>query len=122
MPSGYARGVKGLYAIIDADFLTERRLEPLLYLEAVLSAHPAAVQLRAKSLGARETLALLRLLSGRCAAEHVPLFANDRPDLAILANCAGVHLGQTDIDLLDARRLSSALAIGISSSNGWMSG
>jgi thiamine-phosphate pyrophosphorylase len=114
MPSGMLRGVKGLYAIIDVDFLTERRLSPIPYLEAVLSAHPAAVQLRAKSLGARQTLALLRVLSARCASEHVPFFANDRPDLAILASCDGVHLGQTDMDLVDARRLSSELAIGVS--------
>lgn len=106
--------MKGLYAIIDASFLTERRLAPLSYLEAVLSAHPAAVQLRAKSLGARDTLALLRVLAARCAAEHVPFFANDRPDLAILANCYGVHLGQTDIAIEDARRLSSELSIGLS--------
>lgn len=106
--------MRGLYAIVDADFLTERRLPPLPYLEALLSAHPAAVQLRAKSLGARETLALLRLLSARCAAEQVPFFANDRPDLAILARCAGVHLGQTDLSPVDARQLSSELAIGLS--------
>ena len=106
--------MKGLYAIIDADFLNERGLSPLPYLEAVLSAHPAAVQLRAKSGGARQTLALLRLLSARCATEHVPFFANDRPDLAILANCSGVHLGQTDMDVADARRLSPELAIGLS--------
>lgn len=106
--------MKGLYAIIDADFLTERRLSPLPYLEAILSAHPTAVQLRAKALGARQTLALLRLLQARCAAAGVPLFANDRPDLAILARCDGVHLGQTDIELADARRLSSELAIGLS--------
>src|SRR5688572_22477302 len=101
MPSGMLEGVRGLYAIIDADFLTERGLEPLPYLEAVLSVHPAAVQLRAKSLAARDTLALLRALRARCAAAHVRLFANDRPDLAILANCDGVHLGQTDMDLED---------------------
>ena len=106
--------MKGLYAIVDADVLTQRRLEALPYLEAVLSAHPAAVQLRAKSLGPRQTLALLRLLRARCAAEHVPFFANDRPDLAILANCDGVHLGQSDIDPVDARRLTSELAIGLS--------
>lgn len=106
--------MRGLYAIVDADFLTERRLSPLPYLEALLLARPAAVQLRAKSLGPRETLALLRLLSDRCAAEQVPFFANDRPDLAILAKCAGVHLGQTDLSPVDVRRLSSELAIGLS--------
>jgi thiamine-phosphate pyrophosphorylase len=44
----------------------------------------------------------------------VPLFANDRPDLALLAGCRGVHLGQADLPLADARRLAPELELGIS--------
>lgn len=111
---GYAGGVKGLYAIIDTDFLSERRLEPLPFLDAVLSACPAAVQLRAKSLGGRDTLRLLRAMQARCAARRVALFANDRPDLASLAGCQGVHLGQADLSASDVRRIAPQLAIGLS--------
>jgi thiamine-phosphate pyrophosphorylase len=106
--------VKGLYAIVDLDFVTQRGLEPLSFAEALLAAHPAALQLRAKSAGARETLALLRALQVRAAAAKVPLFANDRPDLALLAGCAGVHVGQADPSLADVRRLGPGLAIGVS--------
>lgn len=106
--------MRGLYAIADVDFLAQRRVAPLALVDALLPARPAAIQLRAKSLGARETLALLRAIRARCAPLGIPVFANDRPDLAALAECAGVHLGQTDLVITDARRLAPGLAIGIS--------
>jgi thiamine-phosphate pyrophosphorylase len=106
--------VKGLYAILDVDFLLQRGVEPLPFADALLAARPAALQVRAKSAGARDALALLRAVQLRASAAQVPLFANDRPDLALLAGCAGVHLGQTDVSLADARRLGPELALGIS--------
>ena len=106
--------MKGLYAIVDVDFLLQRGVEPLPFAEAVLAARPAAVQVRAKSAGARDALALLRVVQARAAVLGVPVFANDRPDLALLAGCAGVHLGQDDLGLGDARRLGPALALGVS--------
>jgi thiamine-phosphate pyrophosphorylase len=106
--------VKGLYAILDLDFLLQRGVEPLAFADAVLAARPAALQVRAKSAGAREVLALLRAVQARAVAARVPLFANDRPDLALLAGCAGVHLGQADVSLADARRLGPELALGVS--------
>jgi len=112
--SGKVATVRGLYAIVDLDFLNQRGVEPLAFADAVLAAQPAALQLRAKSAGARDTLALLRALQARASARGVPLFANDRPDLAVLAGCSGVHLGQTDLSLSDARRVAPELALGVS--------
>jgi thiamine-phosphate pyrophosphorylase len=106
-------GVQGLYAIVDLDFLSERGLEPLAFVDAVLGARPAALQLRAKSAGARDTLELLRAMRARATPLGVALFANDRPDLALLAGC-GVHLGQEDLALSDVRRLAPQLEIGVS--------
>src|SRR4051794_6832663 len=106
--------MRGLYAIADVDTLARRGVDVLRFCEAVLSARPCALQLRAKSLGARETLALLRALRAPCTAWQVPLFANDRLDLALLAACDGVHLGQTDPSLADARRLAPGLTVGVS--------
>lgn len=106
--------MRGLYAIIDLDFLNQRGVEPLAFADAVLRARPAALQLRAKSAGAREALELLRALQARASRAGVPVFANDRPDLALLAGCHGVHLGQSDLALADARRLAPELALGVS--------
>jgi thiamine-phosphate pyrophosphorylase len=106
--------MRGLYAIADIDVLRARGVSPVGFVEALLPARPAALQLRAKSLGARETLALLRALRGPCTAYSVPLFANDRPDLAVLAGCDGAHLGQADLSLADARQVAPGLALGVS--------
>jgi thiamine-phosphate pyrophosphorylase len=42
------------------------------------------------------------------------LFANDRPDLALLAGCDGVHVGQVDLPLAHVRRLAPGLRVGVS--------
>jgi thiamine-phosphate pyrophosphorylase len=106
--------MRGLYAILDTDALDRRALDPCAFAEAVLDARPAAVQLRDKASGARRTLALLRSLAPLAARAGVPLFANDRPDLALLARCDGVHVGQDDVPPALVRGLGGALRVGLS--------
>jgi thiamine-phosphate pyrophosphorylase len=100
--------MQGLYAIVDTGTLTRRGIAIVPFVEAVLEARPAALQLRDKKGDARRTLELLRAIAPLCARASVPLFANDRPDLALLAGCAGVHLGQGDLPAAAARALSLA--------------
>jgi thiamine-phosphate pyrophosphorylase len=104
----------GLYAIVDAGALDQRSLNPVAFAEAVLSVFPAALQLRAKNVSARETLALLRELAPMCHRAGVQLVANDRPDLAILAGCDLVHVGQDDMPIERVRRIAPGLGVGIS--------
>jgi thiamine-phosphate pyrophosphorylase len=100
--------MQGLYAIVDTDTLNRRGIEVVPFVEAVLEARPAALQLRDKKGDSRRTLALLRAIAPLCARAAVPLFANDRPDLALLAGCVGVHLGQLDLPAAAARALTLA--------------
>src|SRR5262249_28090692 len=112
---GYAeRRMRGLYAIVDVDFLRSAEVPWLAFAEEVLSARPAALQLRAKSAGAPGPLERLRALKPLCSRAGVPLFANDRPDLAVLAGCQGVHVGQEDLAVREVRRFSKSLRIGVS--------
>lgn len=106
--------MRGLYAIIDHGSLGRLGVDLLAFARAVLAAGPGAVQLRAKALGAGDTLAILRALAPLCRAAHVPLFANDRPDLALLGGCDGVHVGQTDLAVADVRAAFPALKVGVS--------
>ena len=53
-----------------------------------------SVQLRLKAAPAREQVALARAL---VAALRVPVLVNDRPDVALAAGAAGVHLGPDDL-------------------------
>ncbi len=110
--------MRGLYAIVDVDTLDRVGLELEPFVEAVLEARPVAVQLRDKSSGARAMLDRLERLLPLCRAAAVPLFANDRADLAALAGVNGVHVGQHDLPVELARavgaRLGIALSVGVS--------
>ena len=75
------------------------------------------IQIREKELDAGPLLdhihEVIDLVQGRAA-----VIINDRPDLALLAGADGVHLGQTDLSPLDARRLlGDQMIIGVSTSN-----
>jgi thiamine-phosphate pyrophosphorylase len=62
-----------------------------------------AVQLRLKAPSAREQVALARAL---VAALRVPVLVNDRPDIALAAGAAGVHLGGDDLPVALARAIA----------------
>ena len=106
--------MRGLYPIVDTDALKARGIALLEFAEQVLSAHPPLLQLRAKHLGGRDTLSLLSALLPLCRARGTLLFANDRPDLAMLAGCDGIHVGQDDLPLALVRQLAPRLKLGVS--------
>jgi len=60
-----------------------------------------SLQLRLKEASARELADLIRRLR---RVLTVPVLVNDRPDVAIAAGAAGVHLGSEDIPVELARR------------------
>jgi thiamine-phosphate pyrophosphorylase len=49
-----------------------------------------------------------------CHRAGVRLVANDRPDLAILAGCDLVHVGQDDMPIDRVRRIAPGLGVGVS--------
>jgi thiamine-phosphate pyrophosphorylase len=106
--------MRGLYPIVDLDSLLRNGVAPLELASAVLTARPPLLQLRAKARGGREVLELLRGLKPLCAQAGTLLFANDRPDLALIAGVDGVHVGQDDLAVQDVRRLPGTLRIGVS--------
>jgi thiamine-phosphate pyrophosphorylase len=67
-----------------------------------------SVQLRLKAVGGRELAELVRALIGELT---IPLIVNDRPDVAIAAGAAGVHLGPGDLPVRLARRIAPAAFI-----------
>ena len=75
------------------------------------------IQLRDKKGCARDILnfsrKILEMLRGR-----LPFIVNDRVDLAVAAGADGVHLGQEDLPLKEARRMMGSRAImGVSCQN-----
>jgi thiamine-phosphate pyrophosphorylase len=70
-----------------------------------------SVQLRLKLATAREQVALARALLAELGPLGVPLFVNDRPDVALATGAAGVHLGPDDLPVDLARPLGAAAGV-----------
>ena len=70
---------------------------------AALRGGARALQLREKGFADRELLARAQRLVELCRASGALCFVNDRPDIAAAAGADGVHLGQDDLPLADAR-------------------
>jgi len=81
------------------------------FLDAVLAAGVGVVQLREKELEARVILDLAEVFRDRCDAQSVPFIVNDRADVALAARADGVHLGQDDLPIAQARRILGRDAI-----------
>ena len=82
---------------------------------AAVSGGVTCVQLREKHCSTREFLDEARRVRELLVGTGVPLIINDRLDVALAVGADGVHLGQNDMHLSDARRLvGERLVIGIS--------
>jgi thiamine-phosphate pyrophosphorylase len=77
------------------------------------------VQYRDKDASTRRMVEKTRQLMSICSQKGVPLVVNDRLDVALAGGADGVHLGQDDMELADARRIAGDdLIIGVSVTTG----
>lgn len=101
-----------IYVLLDGD-VDERVFE--MRLQSLVQAGVDAVQLRSKRLDDRRLLQRCRQLVELVSGSRVLTFVNDRPDLARLSRASGVHLGQHDLPVHEARRiLHPSQLIGVS--------
>lgn len=76
------------------------------------------LQLREKGLSDRELLRRARQLVDVCRSHGGMCIINDRPDIALLSEADGVHLGQEDLSIADVRRIAGrSLIVGVSTAN-----
>ena len=73
--------------------------------ERCIAAGAGMVQLREKQFDDRELLECARSLREVCARGGALFVVNDRPDIALLSHADGVHLGQDDLSVAQARRI-----------------
>jgi thiamine-phosphate pyrophosphorylase len=98
-----------LYAVVDEELLADRSPADV---AASLAANGATVvQYRAKRLASREFLRRARAVRDALAGSGVPLVINDRLDIAVLSGAGGVHVGQDDVPVAEARILLGPLAV-----------
>lgn len=92
-----------LYLVTDQLSLRGRCLADVV--QAAVQGGVSCVQLREKNLGSRDFLAQALFLKKLLIPYGVPLVINDRIDIALACHAEGVHLGQSDLPVPDARRL-----------------
>ncbi|WP_397402496.1 thiamine phosphate synthase [Phenylobacterium sp.] len=68
----------------------------------------AALQIRLKDVADEIVCAAVDALAPIAQARGVAVILNDRPDLAARMGCDGVHVGQSDASLAEARRIMGA--------------
>jgi thiamine-phosphate pyrophosphorylase len=69
----------------------------------LMQAGVRALQYRNKCGGAREMLREARAIAEMAREAGAKFFVNDRPDIAVLAGASGVHVGQEDLSVEQAR-------------------
>ncbi len=63
------------------------------------------LQLREKGLDGGELLRRARMLVDLCHRHDILCIINDRPDIAVLSDADGVHVGQEDLPAVEARKI-----------------
>jgi thiamine-phosphate pyrophosphorylase len=97
--------IRGFYAVLDRD--DEQ-------LARKLVAHARVLQVRLKPAGAADIVRVARMARRVCAEVGALLIVNDRVDIALVVGADGIHLGQSDLPLREARALAPRLIIGVS--------
>lgn len=95
-----------LYLITDRKLTQGRNLRAVV--EQALDGGVRAIQLREKDLGGKELFELADKISVLCRRYNAQLFINDRIDVALAVDAAGVQLGKTSIPIDTARALLGA--------------
>ena len=95
--------VRGLYVIIDPQVTGGR--DPLDIAVAAVNGGAKMLQLRDKLRDKGESLPLATALHDLCQRNDAMLIVNDHVDIAAAVGSAGVHVGQTDLPVAQARKI-----------------
>lgn len=91
-----------LYVILDAELVHRSILK---FAEQLIDAGVRVLQYRDKSGTPAAMLETSSSLAKFANEAGVSFFVNDRPDIAFLANATGVHVGQNDLSVEQARAI-----------------
>ena len=102
-----------VYAVTDRAWLKGESLKD--QVEKALKGGVTFVQLREKNLDRRLFLEEAATIKELCDSFHVPFVINDDVEIALASGADGVHVGQKDMDVKEARRrLGPGKIIGVS--------
>lgn len=92
-----------LYLCTDRKLMSTNTLEEAV--EQAILGGCSLIQLREKQSSSRELFEMAKRIKAITDRYRVPLIINDRIDIALAVDAAGVHLGQEDIPAKEARRI-----------------
>lgn len=102
-----------LYAVTDRSWVGKQTLYE--QIEASLKGGVTILQLREKDLDSKAFLNEALEIKDLCGSYEVPFIINDDVDVALKCGADGVHIGQSDMALLEARKnLGKDMIIGVS--------
>lgn len=102
-----------LYAVTDRTWAKEKTL--LEQIEDALIGGATCIQLREKELDYKDFLDEALLVKELCRKYSVPFIINDNVNIAIEAGADGIHVGQSDMELLKVRQKTGGkMFIGVS--------
>jgi thiamine-phosphate pyrophosphorylase len=85
--------------------------------EEAIAGGVSMVQLREKDISSRDFYEIALAVQAVTRKHRIPLVINDRLDIALAVGAEGLHIGQSDLPLKEARRLAGEnLFIGVSTS------
>lgn len=113
LQAGMAAVDYSLYLVTDSALAMGRALPEVVC--AAVDGGVTCVQVREKELSSRAYIEQLLAVRPLLRERGIPLFVNDRVDVALAVEADGIHLGQTDLPLTMARGVAAGrLLIGVS--------
>lgn len=112
MGKGRAIIMKNIYLVTDESTPVDALLE---ITRQAVKGGVSMVQLREKHSTGKDFYEKAKRLKEMLDRYHIPLFINDRIDIALAVGASGVHIGQKDLPLSVAKEvLPSSMIVGIS--------
>lgn len=102
-----------LYAVTDRSWTQEKPL--IKQIEEALKGGATAIQLREKEMDEDDFLKEAFEVKALCNKYKVPFFINDNVEIAVKCGADGVHIGQNDMDVRQARKIiGDKMILGVS--------
>lgn len=104
-----------IYPVVSSDFCSNRSVPDVL--AGIAAGGAKIVQIREKSMSDCAMFELLQVCKRITDAYNMLLIVDDRLDLAMAVGADGVHLGQDDFPLVQAKKLAPEMLFGVSTHN-----
>lgn len=92
-----------LYAVTDRAWVGKQSL--MEQVECAIKGGATCIQLREKELDSQSFLAQALEMKQLCQTYHIPFIIDDNVEVAIQSGADGIHVGQSDMEAVNVRRL-----------------